>query len=69
MVSRPPSWPLNCASALGENGLILLSCGMFGNTIRFLMPVTIEDAVLEEGLGIIENDLKAMLGSTAAATA
>lgn len=27
-----------------ENGLILLSCGMFGNTIRFLMPVTIEDA-------------------------
>ncbi|KPP96774.1 4-aminobutyrate--2-oxoglutarate transaminase [Marinobacter sp. HL-58] len=41
-----------------ENGLILLSCGMYGNTIRFLMPVTIEDNVLEEGLGIVEQALK-----------
>ncbi|UZJ44429.1 4-aminobutyrate--2-oxoglutarate transaminase [Marinimicrobium sp. C6131] len=37
-----------------ENGLILLSCGMHGNAIRFLMPVTIEDEVLEEGLAIVE---------------
>ncbi|MED5459853.1 MAG: 4-aminobutyrate--2-oxoglutarate transaminase, partial [Pseudomonadota bacterium] len=35
-----------------EEGLILLSCGMYGNTIRFLMPVTIEDDVLNEGLDI-----------------
>ncbi|MDN3526075.1 4-aminobutyrate--2-oxoglutarate transaminase [Halomonas sabkhae] len=41
-----------------ENGLILLSCGMYGNTIRFLMPVTIQDEVLEEGLDIIERCLK-----------
>jgi 4-aminobutyrate aminotransferase/(S)-3-amino-2-methylpropionate transaminase len=41
-----------------EKGLILLSCGMFGNTIRFLMPVTIEDEVLEEGLAIVESCLK-----------
>ncbi len=41
-----------------ENGLILLSCGMYGNTIRFLMPVTIEDEILEEGLGIVEQALK-----------
>ncbi|MBR9870251.1 MAG: 4-aminobutyrate--2-oxoglutarate transaminase [Gammaproteobacteria bacterium] len=41
-----------------EKGLILLSCGMFGNTLRFLMPVTIEDDVLEEGLNIIEECLK-----------
>lgn len=41
-----------------ENGLILLSCGMYGNTIRFLMPVTIEDNILEEGLGIVEQALK-----------
>ena len=43
-----------------ENGLILLSCGMHGNTLRFLMPVTIEDEVLEEGLGIVEEALKAI---------
>jgi 4-aminobutyrate aminotransferase/(S)-3-amino-2-methylpropionate transaminase len=31
---------------------------MFGNTLRFLMPVTIEDDVLEEGLNIVEECLK-----------
>ncbi|WP_417516431.1 4-aminobutyrate--2-oxoglutarate transaminase [Marinobacter sp.] len=41
-----------------EKGLILLSCGMYGNTLRFLMPVTIEDNVLEEGLTILEESLK-----------
>jgi len=41
-----------------EKGLILLSCGMYGNSIRFLMPVTIEDEVLEEGLNIVEEALK-----------
>lgn len=41
-----------------EKGLILLSCGMFGNTLRFLMPVTIEDDILEEGLAIVEECLK-----------
>ncbi len=40
-----------------EKGLILLSCGMYGNTIRFLMPITIEDDVLEEGLKIVEEAL------------
>ncbi|GEK72452.1 MULTISPECIES: 4-aminobutyrate--2-oxoglutarate transaminase [Halomonas] len=52
-----------------EKGLILLSCGLWGNTIRFLMPVTIEDEVLEEGLAIIEECLKEVVGSQAAATA
>lgn len=41
-----------------EKGLILLSCGMYGNTLRFLMPVTIEDDVLEEGLAIVEESLE-----------
>ncbi|MDN3522502.1 4-aminobutyrate--2-oxoglutarate transaminase [Halomonas ramblicola] len=50
-----------------EKGLILLSCGLYGNTIRFLMPVTIEDEVLEEGLGIIEACLKELVGQPATA--
>lgn len=41
-----------------EKGLILLSCGMYGNSLRFLMPVTIEDNILEEGLAIVEECLK-----------
>ncbi|MGM0702301.1 MAG: 4-aminobutyrate--2-oxoglutarate transaminase [Pseudomonadota bacterium] len=52
-----------------EKGLILLSCGLYGNTIRFLMPVTIEDEILEEGLDIVESALKELVGSQAAATA
>ncbi|TDX26187.1 4-aminobutyrate aminotransferase/(S)-3-amino-2-methylpropionate transaminase [Modicisalibacter xianhensis] len=46
-----------------EKGLILLSCGLYGNSIRFLMPVTIEDDILEEGLGIIEEALKELVES------
>ncbi len=32
------------------DGLVLLSCGIYGNTIRILCPLTISDAMLEEGL-------------------
>ena len=40
-----------------DNGLILLVCGIHGNVIRVLMPLTIEDTVLEKGLSIIEAGL------------
>ena len=42
-----------------ENGLILLSCGTNANTIRILVPLTAEDAVVEEGLRILETALAA----------
>lgn len=41
-----------------EKGLILLNCGLWGNSIRFLMPITIQDEVLEEGLSVVEESLK-----------
>ena len=50
-----------------DKGLVLLSCGLYGNTIRFLMPVTIEDEILEEGLAIVEASLKELVGSKATA--
>ncbi|MDE1907618.1 MAG: aminotransferase class III-fold pyridoxal phosphate-dependent enzyme, partial [Rhodospirillales bacterium] len=40
-----------------EKGLILLSCGVFSNAIRLLMPLTISDALLDEGLDILEASL------------
>ncbi len=40
-----------------ENGLILISCGIFGNTIRLLTPLTIKDQQLEEGLALLEKTL------------
>jgi len=41
-----------------EKGLVVLACGYWGNTIRFLAPLTIPDEHLEEGLDIIEQCLK-----------
>ncbi len=37
-----------------ERGLVLLSCGTFGNVIRVLMPLVIGDDELERGLAIME---------------
>ncbi len=36
-----------------QRGLILLSCGTYANVIRILVPLTVPDAVLDEGLAII----------------
>ena len=46
------------AAALAE-GLVLLSCGVHANTIRILMPLTISDEILAEGLGKLERALVA----------
>jgi len=40
-----------------ELGLILLSCGVYGNVVRILVPVTAEEAVVDEGLDIIDRAL------------
>jgi 4-aminobutyrate aminotransferase/(S)-3-amino-2-methylpropionate transaminase len=37
-----------------ENGLVLLSCGTNANTIRILAPLTAEEAIVDEGLDILE---------------
>ncbi|MFH0131721.1 4-aminobutyrate--2-oxoglutarate transaminase [Variovorax sp. VaC1] len=42
-----------------DAGLLLLTCGVHANVVRFLFPLTIEDAVLEEGLGILAAALQA----------
>jgi 4-aminobutyrate aminotransferase len=42
-----------------ERGLVLLTCGVYGNVIRFLFPLTIPDAVFSEGLSILESSLTA----------
>jgi 4-aminobutyrate aminotransferase / (S)-3-amino-2-methylpropionate transaminase / 5-aminovalerate transaminase len=37
-----------------ENGLVLLSCGLYGNVIRLLPPLSATDEELERGLSILE---------------
>lgn len=43
-----------------DKGLIVLSCGNFGNVIRTLMPLVITDELLERGLAIIEEGLTSL---------
>jgi 4-aminobutyrate aminotransferase/(S)-3-amino-2-methylpropionate transaminase len=43
-----------------DKGLILLSCGSFGNVIRTLMPLVITDDQLERGLSIFHDGLAAV---------
>jgi len=45
-----------------KRGLILLSCGTSANVVRLLSPLTIQDAVLEEGLNILVESVKAACG-------
>jgi 4-aminobutyrate aminotransferase/(S)-3-amino-2-methylpropionate transaminase len=46
--------------AAGERGLMLLSAGIYSNVIRLLMPITITDDQLEEGLQILEEAMEAV---------
>ena len=39
-------------------GLVLLSCGVYGNMIRFLYPLTIPNALFERAMGIRDVVLK-----------
>jgi 5-aminovalerate/4-aminobutyrate aminotransferase len=40
-----------------EKGLVLLSCGLYGNVIRLLPPLSATDGELERGLAILEEAL------------
>ena len=40
-----------------QEGLVLLSCGVFSNVIRILVPLTVQDHILEEGLDKLEKAL------------
>lgn len=41
-----------------ERGLLLLVCGVYSNVVRFLFPLTIEDAVFDEAVGVLEDVIR-----------
>ena len=47
------------ASASIAQGVVVLTCGTYGNVIRFLPPLTISDALLDEGLDVVAAALAA----------
>jgi len=48
-----------------DRGLILLSCGTYSNVIRFLVPLTASDALVEEGMDIFAESLIEAMSRTA----
>ena len=44
-----------------KRGVVLLSAGTLGNVIRVLVPLTVEDAIVDEGLDVMEEALAAAL--------
>ena len=42
-----------------KRGLLILNCGSYGNVLRLMLPLTISDAVLDEGMTILEAALAA----------
>jgi 4-aminobutyrate aminotransferase len=41
-----------------QKGLIVLSCGLYNNCLRFSAPLTVGDDVFSEGLDIIDESLR-----------
>ena len=37
-----------------ENGVVILKAGTYDNVIRLLPPITIDEGLLEEGLGVLD---------------
>lgn len=44
-------------------GLLLLSCGSYGNVLRLMVPLTIEHSVLDEGLDVLEAAMNAAVAA------
>jgi 4-aminobutyrate aminotransferase/(S)-3-amino-2-methylpropionate transaminase len=62
--SRTPAPDLTHAivDAALQRGLLLITCGVYGNCIRVLVPLVVTDAELAEALGAWEEALAASLG-------
>ncbi len=57
LAERSPDLARAVTSAAREKGLILLSCGLYGNVLRLLPPLSATDDELERGLAILEEAL------------
>jgi 4-aminobutyrate aminotransferase / (S)-3-amino-2-methylpropionate transaminase / 5-aminovalerate transaminase len=54
---KSPEVASRVTAAARERGLLLLSCGMYGNVIRILVPLSIDEQLLGRGLDLLEESL------------
>jgi 4-aminobutyrate aminotransferase-like enzyme len=52
-----PALATATTAAARDRGLILLSCGLYGNVIRILVPLVVSDEDLDRGLDLLEEAL------------
>ena len=56
---QSPDLAQRITAAAFERGLLLLSCGLYGNVLRLLPPLTVTDEELGRGLELLEESLAA----------
>ncbi|HEX6856788.1 MAG TPA: 4-aminobutyrate--2-oxoglutarate transaminase [Streptosporangiaceae bacterium] len=54
-IEPDPAAAAAVAKACHQAGLLVLTCGTFGNVLRFLPPMVIGEPLLNEGLGILDD--------------
>ena len=45
-----------------EEGVLVLTAGTYGNVVRLLPPLTIDEALLDEGLGVLDRAIGSVIG-------
>ena len=58
LVEQSPELATAVTTTARERGLVLLSCGLYGNVIRILVPLVISDEELAQGLDILDDSLQ-----------
>ncbi|TFH22025.1 MAG: aspartate aminotransferase family protein [Myxococcales bacterium] len=61
LAEQSPDQAAAIVAAAFERNLLLLACGMYGNVIRLLAPLTIETEELDEGFSVLEDALAVAL--------
>jgi 4-aminobutyrate aminotransferase / (S)-3-amino-2-methylpropionate transaminase / 5-aminovalerate transaminase len=57
-----PASAANIATACHVQGVVVLTCGTWGNVIRLLPPLTIDGPLLAEGLDVVAGAVRSVLG-------
>jgi 4-aminobutyrate aminotransferase / (S)-3-amino-2-methylpropionate transaminase / 5-aminovalerate transaminase len=61
-IEPDPAAAAAVAKACHQAGLLVLTCGTFGNVLRFLPPMVIGEPLLNEGLGILDDAFAGLAG-------
>jgi 4-aminobutyrate aminotransferase-like enzyme len=60
--SKAPSKDLavRLRKTMFENGLLMHTCGHFGNVLRFMAPLIISEKLMQNGLSVYERAVKSL---------